>query len=77
MNNVGKSLCYLNKHSDKTVKSIERLVEEHRVKLVQEKWECLGFLDGLRGHVKENVALLFESQQSIDLSEVARKMNNI
>ena len=33
------------------------------------KWNSLGFLDGLKGHIKENVAQLFENQASSLLSE--------
>jgi len=36
---------------------------------VQSKWESLGFLDGLKGHVKENVAQLFENQAGTLLTE--------
>jgi hypothetical protein len=35
----------------------------------QTKWESLGFLEGLKGHVKENVAQLFENQASSLLTE--------
>jgi len=28
------------------------------------KWDSLGFLDGLKGHVKENIAQLYESEAS-------------
>tara|TARA_R110000772_G_scaffold17946_1_gene49780 strand:+ start:31063 stop:32868 length:1806 start_codon:yes stop_codon:yes gene_type:complete len=38
-------------------------------RLTQAKWESLGFLDGLQGHVKENVAQLFENQASTLLTE--------
>jgi hypothetical protein len=38
-------------------------------KATQEKWESIGFLEGLKGHVKENVAQLFENQASQLLSE--------
>ena len=38
-------------------------------KLVQEKWEGLGFLDNLKGHVKENIAQLFENQANYLLNE--------
>jgi len=38
-------------------------------RLTQSKWESLGFLDGLQGHVKENVAQLFENQASTLLTE--------
>jgi hypothetical protein len=34
-----------------------------------EKWNSLGFLDGLKGHVQENIAQLFENQASILLKE--------
>ena len=33
------------------------------------KWNDLGFLEGLEGHVKENIALLYENQASSLLSE--------
>ena len=35
----------------------------------QTKWEALGFLEGLRGHVKENIAQLYENQASSLLTE--------
>ena len=35
----------------------------------QSKWASLGFLDGLKGHVKENIAQLFENQASSLLTE--------
>jgi len=35
----------------------------------QAKWDSLGFLDGLRGHVKENIAQLYENQASSLLTE--------
>ena len=38
-------------------------------KETQSKWDSLGFLDGLKGHVKENVAQLYENQASMLLSE--------
>jgi hypothetical protein len=33
------------------------------------KWNSLGFLDGLKGHIKENIAQLYENQASALLSE--------
>ena len=36
---------------------------------VQEKWDSLGFLEDLSGHVKENVGQLFENTASMLLSE--------
>ncbi len=36
---------------------------------VQTKWDSLGFLEGLRGHVKENVAQLYENQASYLINE--------
>jgi hypothetical protein len=36
---------------------------------VQEKWEGLGFLEGLKGHVKENIAQLYENEASHLLNE--------
>jgi len=35
----------------------------------QAKWETLGFLEGLKGHVKENIAQLYENQASSLLTE--------
>ena len=35
----------------------------------QSKWESLGFLEGLKGHIKENVAQLYENQASSILTE--------
>ena len=35
----------------------------------QSKWDSLGFLEGLRGHVKENIAQLYENQASALLTE--------
>ena len=35
----------------------------------QAKWNSLGFLEGLKGHVKENIAQLYENQASMLLSE--------
>jgi len=34
-----------------------------------DKWSSLGFLDGLEGHVKDNIATLYESQASALLNE--------
>ena len=38
-------------------------------KQTQSKWETLGFLEGLKGHVKENIAQLFENQAGSLLTE--------
>jgi len=38
-------------------------------KETQAKWDALGFLDGLKGHVKENIAQLYENQASSLLTE--------
>ena len=38
-------------------------------KETQAKWESLGFLEGLKGHVKENIAQLYENQASTLLTE--------
>lgn len=35
----------------------------------QVKWNSLGFLDGLKGHVKENIAQLYENEASYLLNE--------
>jgi hypothetical protein len=33
------------------------------------KWDSLGFLEGLEGHVRENIALLYENQASVLINE--------
>jgi len=33
------------------------------------KWESLGFLEGLEGHIRENIALLYENQASVLINE--------
>ena len=33
------------------------------------KWDSLGFLEGLNGHVRENIALLYENQASVLINE--------
>jgi hypothetical protein len=38
-------------------------------KETQAKWDSLGFLEGLKGHVKENIAQLYENQASTLLNE--------
>jgi len=38
-------------------------------KQVQTKWDGLGFLEGLKGHVKENIAQLYENEASSLLTE--------
>jgi hypothetical protein len=38
-------------------------------KQTQAKWDSLGFLDGLNGHIKENIAQLYENQASSLLTE--------
>lgn len=45
-------------------------------KETQSKWDSLGFLDGLRGHVKENIAQLYENQASTLLSEATTATNS-
>ena len=35
------------------------------------KWDKLGFLDGLKGHLKENMAQLYENQASYLINEAA------
>jgi hypothetical protein len=43
----------------------QKLVRENTIS----KWGELGFLDGLEGHVRENMALLYENQASILIKE--------
>ena len=49
-----------------------RFAEEHvkrqREQIIR-KWGELGFLEGLSGHVQENIALLYENQSSQLLNE--------
>jgi hypothetical protein len=40
------------------------------------KWDKLGFLEGLKGHLKENVAQLYENQASHLINEAASETNN-
>ena len=40
------------------------------------KWDRLGFLDGLRGHLKENVAQLYENQASFLINEATGEGSN-
>ena len=42
----------------------------------QTKWDSLGFLEGLKGHVKENVAQLFENQATSLLTEATDATNS-
>jgi hypothetical protein len=45
-------------------------------KETQTKWDSLGFLDGLKGHVKENIAQLYENQASTLLTESTTATNS-
>jgi len=40
------------------------------------KWDKLGFLDGLKGHLKENVAQLYENQASFLINEATGEGSN-
>jgi hypothetical protein len=40
------------------------------------KWDRLGFLDGLKGHLKENVAQLYENQASFLINEATSETSN-
>jgi len=40
------------------------------------KWDKLGFLDGLKGHLKENVAQLYENQASYLINEATSEGSN-
>jgi len=40
------------------------------------KWDKLGFLEGLRGHLKENVAQLYENQASFLINEASSESSN-
>jgi len=45
-------------------------------KQTQAKWDSLGFLEGLKGHVKENVAQLYENQATTLLNESTTATNS-
>jgi hypothetical protein len=45
-------------------------------KKVQQKWDTTGFLTGLQGHIKENVAQLFENQAGSLLTESTDATNS-
>lgn len=45
-------------------------------KQTQEKWESLGFLEGLKGHIKENIAQLYENQARSLLTESTDATNS-
>jgi hypothetical protein len=47
--------------------SLNRLKEDR--KMISEKWGGLGLLDGLSGHVRDNVAQLFENQAAYMINE--------
>jgi hypothetical protein len=38
------------------------------------KWGELGFLEGLEGHIRENIALLYENQASVVNQQVLSKL---
>ena len=40
------------------------------------KWDRLGFLEGLKGHLKENVAQLYENQASFLINEATSEGSN-
>jgi len=44
-----------------------RVIKEDTIK----KWDDLGFLDGLEGHQKDNIAQLYENQASYLINEAA------
>jgi hypothetical protein len=45
-------------------------------KETQAKWDSLGFLEGLKGHVKENIAQLYENQATTLLTEATTATNS-
>ena len=46
--------------------------KELRAEIVN-KWESLGFLDGLKGHLKEDIARLYEGCRRIVINEETGK----
>ena len=47
-----------------------RVIKEDTVK----KWDDLGFLEGLNGHNRDNIAQLYENQASYLINEVAASL---
>lgn len=45
---------------DKVVSINEKMAQEKET--IQERWDKLGFLDGLQGHIKDDIAKLYESE---------------
>ncbi len=53
------------------------LNEQKRVRgLIMERWEGLNFLEGLEGHVKENMATLFENEAKYLMKEASTSDNS-
>ena len=45
-------------------------------KMISERWEGLGFTKGLKGYLKENMAILFENQANTMLNESTDAQNS-
>lgn len=45
-------------------------------KMISERWENLGFTSGLKGYLKENMAILFENQANTMLNEATDSSNS-
>ena len=53
------------------------LNEQRRIrKNIQERWEKLGFVEGLEGNIKENVAMLYENEAKHLLNEATAADNS-
>lgn len=52
-----------------------QMIEERR-KQTMERWENIGFLEGLEGHIKENIATLYETQAEVMLKESSTSQNS-
>lgn len=53
------------------------LNEQKRVRgLIMERWEGLNFLEGLEGHIKENMATLFENEAKFLMKEASTSDNS-
>ncbi len=56
--------------------SIELNEQAKTRKLIQERWDRLGFTEGLSGYIKENVATLYENQAKVLLREASDASNS-
>lgn len=58
------------------VGNIELNAQKKIRKDIQERWERLGFVEGLQGHIKENIATLYENEAKHLISEATASDNS-